>query len=249
MGPDSLRQLSPSVDREALRAQRKAGSKRADGGVRHNRRLSPVQTRFYIFYTPALSRSFRVSRPISPSQPGQTGIKLLPIYTLLHPRAFAEFFWVTHPISPEQPGRTGINLLVTLHLSQLWSRCSVREHGPHSAAAAESLWRPRGVTGSASGRIKTSKRRRPSGHSIQREIYYWLTSGQMSLTPLPRPDACLLPPNTHGLTVDFPRGSSSSEGRARSPRTRFLEHPAHQYLVPVVLHRRSTDKHFRGWHD
>ena len=27
MGPDSLRQLSPSVDREALRAQRKAGSK------------------------------------------------------------------------------------------------------------------------------------------------------------------------------------------------------------------------------
>ena len=82
------------------------------------------------------------------------------------------------------------------------------------------------------------------GPVIQREIYYWLTSGQMSLTPLPRPDACLLPPNTHGLTVDFPRGSSSSEGRARSPRTRFLEHPAHQYLVPVVLHRRSTDKTF-----
>ena len=27
MGPDSLRQLSPSVDREASRAQRKAGSK------------------------------------------------------------------------------------------------------------------------------------------------------------------------------------------------------------------------------
>ena len=29
------------------------------------------------------------------------------------------------------------------------SRCSVREHGPRRAAAAESLWRPRGVTGSA----------------------------------------------------------------------------------------------------
>ena len=44
MGPESLRQLSPSVDREALRAQRKAGSKRADGGLHHNRRLSPVQS-------------------------------------------------------------------------------------------------------------------------------------------------------------------------------------------------------------
>ena len=107
MGPDSLRQLSPSVDREALRAQRKAGSKRADGGVRHNRRLSPVQTRFYISYTPALSRSFRVSRPISPSQPGRTGIKLLPIYTLLHPRAFAEFFEWPIPYRPNSRDELG----------------------------------------------------------------------------------------------------------------------------------------------
>ena len=105
MGPNSLRQLSPSVDREALRAQRKAGSKRADGGVRHNRHLSPVQTRFTSSTPPRFCGVFRVSRPISPGQ----------------------------------PGRTGINLLVTLHLSQLWSRCSVREHGPHSAAAAEFL--------------------------------------------------------------------------------------------------------------
>ena len=58
MGPDSLRQLSPSDDREASWAQRKAGSKRADGGVRQNRCLSSVQTRFTLFYTPALSRIF-----------------------------------------------------------------------------------------------------------------------------------------------------------------------------------------------
>ena len=249
MGPDSLRQLSPSVDQEALRAQRKAGSKRADGGVRHNRRLSPVQTRFTSSTPPRFRGVFEWAVPFRLASRGELGSNCCQFTLFYTPCAFAEFFWVTHPISPEQPGRTGINLLVTLHLSQLWSRCSVREHGPHSAAAAESLWRPRGVTGSAYGRIKTSKRRRPSGHSIQWELYYWLTSGQMSLTPLPRPDACLLPPNTHGLTVEFPRGSSSSEGRARSPRTRFLEHPAHQYLVPVVHHRRSTDKHFRGWHD
>ena len=40
MGPDALRQLSPSDDREALRAQRKAGSKRADSGVRQSSRSS-----------------------------------------------------------------------------------------------------------------------------------------------------------------------------------------------------------------
>ena len=38
MGPDALRQLSPSDDREALWAQRKAGSKRADNGVRQGSR-------------------------------------------------------------------------------------------------------------------------------------------------------------------------------------------------------------------
>ena len=38
MGPDVLQQLSPSDDREALRAQRKAGSKQADSGVRQNSR-------------------------------------------------------------------------------------------------------------------------------------------------------------------------------------------------------------------
>ena len=40
MGPDALRQLSPSDDREALWAQRKAGSKRADSGVRQSSRSS-----------------------------------------------------------------------------------------------------------------------------------------------------------------------------------------------------------------
>ena len=40
MGPDSLRQLSPSDDREVSRAQRKAGSKRADSGVRQSSRSS-----------------------------------------------------------------------------------------------------------------------------------------------------------------------------------------------------------------
>ena len=40
MGPDSLRQLSPSDNREASRAQRKAGSKRADGGFRQSSRSS-----------------------------------------------------------------------------------------------------------------------------------------------------------------------------------------------------------------
>ena len=38
MGPDALRQLSPSDDREVLRAQRKAGSKRVDSGVRQSSR-------------------------------------------------------------------------------------------------------------------------------------------------------------------------------------------------------------------
>ena len=40
MGPNLLQQLSPSDDREALRAQRKAGSKRADSGVRQSSRSS-----------------------------------------------------------------------------------------------------------------------------------------------------------------------------------------------------------------
>ena len=40
MGPDGLRQLSPSDDRKALRAQRKAGSKRADSGVHQSSRSS-----------------------------------------------------------------------------------------------------------------------------------------------------------------------------------------------------------------
>ena len=40
MGPDSLRQLSPSDDREASRAQRKAGSKRAGSSVRRRSRSS-----------------------------------------------------------------------------------------------------------------------------------------------------------------------------------------------------------------
>ena len=40
MGPDSLRQLSPSDDREASRAQHKTGSKRAGSSVRHRSRSS-----------------------------------------------------------------------------------------------------------------------------------------------------------------------------------------------------------------
>ena len=40
MGPDVLQQLSPSDDREALQAQRKAGSKRADTGIRQSSRSS-----------------------------------------------------------------------------------------------------------------------------------------------------------------------------------------------------------------
>ena len=40
MGPNALRQLSPSDDREAFRAQHKAGSKRADSGVRQSSRSS-----------------------------------------------------------------------------------------------------------------------------------------------------------------------------------------------------------------
>ena len=40
MGPNLLQQLSPSDDREALRAQRKAGSKWADSGVRQSSRSS-----------------------------------------------------------------------------------------------------------------------------------------------------------------------------------------------------------------
>ena len=40
MGPDALWQLSPSDDREALQAQRKAGSKLADSGIRQSSRSS-----------------------------------------------------------------------------------------------------------------------------------------------------------------------------------------------------------------
>ena len=248
MGPDSLRQLSPSVDREALRAQRKAGSKRADGGVRHNRRLSPVQTRFYISYTPALSRSFRVSRPISPSQPGRTGIKLLPIYTLLHPRAFAEFFEWPIPYRPNSRDELG---------SICWWLSTSANCGP---AVPPRTWAP--FRCGSWVPLTTERRHELSVRPDQNEqttasVRTFDPAGDLLLTDIwpnvfnsSSPTRCLSPPAKHSrFDSRFPRGSSSSEGRARSPRTRFLEHPAHQYLVPVVLHRRPTDKHFRGWHD
>ena len=94
---------------------------------------------------------------VRPDQNEQTAASIrtgacLPSRPDLHsttPPRFRRVFRVTRPISPSQPGRTGINLLVTLHLSQPWVPLSVREHGPQSAAAAESLWRPRGFMGSA----------------------------------------------------------------------------------------------------
>ena len=88
MGPNSLRQLSPSDDREASRAQRKAGSKRADGGVRQNSRSSERSS------ADRHRARIRHSQVSSDSSPDQTPVSRPdPIYTLLPPCAFAEFFF------------------------------------------------------------------------------------------------------------------------------------------------------------
>ena len=91
MGPDSLRQLSPSVDREALRAQRKAGSKRADGGVRHNRRLSPVQTRFTSSTPPRFRGVFEWAVPFRLASRGELGSNCCQ-FTLFYTPALSRSF-------------------------------------------------------------------------------------------------------------------------------------------------------------
>ena len=184
-------------------------------------------------------RVFLVTHPVSPSQPGWTGIKLLPNYTLLHPCAFTEFFRVTRPISPCQPGLTGINLLVTLHLSQLWVPLfRPRTWAPFLCGSWVPLTTER-HHGLSVRPNQTSRRQHPSEQLIQREVYYWLTS-----------DACFLPPNTHGLTVAiFPVGPVHLMVVRGLRRLVFFGNPAHWYHVAVVHHRRSRDKLFRGWHD
>ena len=76
------------------------------------------------------------------------------------------------------------------------------------------------------------------------------------LTPLPRPDTCLLPPNTHGLAVAmFPVGPVHLKVVRGLRGLVFFGDPAHLYHVAVVHHRRSRDslapsrRPFRGWHD
>ena len=144
MGPDSLRQLSPSDDREASRAQRKAGSKRADGSVRQNSRSSERSS------ADRHRARIRHSQVSSDSSPDQTPVSRPdPIYTLLPPRAFVEFFEWPVPYLPASRDELGSICWWRSTSANRGSRCSIWEHGPQSAAAAESLWRPRGVTGSA----------------------------------------------------------------------------------------------------
>ena len=62
------------------------------------------------------------------------------------------------------------------------------------------------------------------------------------LTPLPRPDACLLPPSTHGLAVAmFPVGPVHLKVVRGLRGLVFFGDPAHLYHVAVVHHRRSRD--------
>ena len=70
MGPDSLRQLSPSDDREASRAQRKTGSKRAGSSVRRRSRISERSStdwhRARVRWPPASPDSSSPTRRLSP---------------------------------------------------------------------------------------------------------------------------------------------------------------------------------------
>ena len=104
---------------------------------------------------------FESHAPFSSSQPGTLYHRPPQDLPLWLPRWRNQMLWTLHRALPRTWSKAGkrssCGTWKLAGISCWWrstsanrgSRCSVREHGPRLAAAAESLWRPRGVTGSA----------------------------------------------------------------------------------------------------
>ena len=222
-GPQLTRQLSPSDDREASRAQRKAGSKRADGGVRQNSRSSERSS------ADRHRARIRHSQVFSDSSPDQTPVSRPdPIYTLPPPppppRAFAEFFEWPVQYRPASRDELGSICWWSSTSANRGSCCSVQEHGPQPAAAAESPTEDREASraqrkaGSkrADGGVRQSSERSSTDWHRARVRHRQVSSDS--------PTRRLSPPAKHSRfgSRHVPSGSSSSEGSARSPPTRLL---------------------------
>ena len=113
-------------------------------------------------YTPALSWIFfECHAPFSSSQPGTPYYRPPQDLPLWLPRWRNQMLWILHRALSRTWSKTGkrssCGTWKLAGISCWWrstsancgSRCSIREHGPRLAAAAESLCRPRGVKGSA----------------------------------------------------------------------------------------------------
>ena len=202
MGPDSVRQLSPSDDQEASRAQCKAGSKRADGGVRQN---TPDQT--------------SVSHPDL-------------IYTLLHPPhppCFRGVFssdpsYIAPPAGVnwdqfvgDAPPQPTVGPAVP---SKNMGPNPLRQLSPSDDREA-SRTQSKAVSKRADGGVCQSSR--SSKRSSTDRHRAWVRHRQVS-SDSSSPTRRLSPPAKRSRFGSryVPRGSSSSEGSARSPRTRLL---------------------------
>ena len=101
---------------------------------------------------------FWVPRPLLSKSPQHLRHRPLPAWTLSIPRWRRDHFPGIYPGDDPRVERRIHGRHESLLATVCWwrstsadsgSRCSSCEHGPRLAAAAESLWRPRGVTGSA----------------------------------------------------------------------------------------------------
>ena len=121
---------------------------------RHWKMHSPTPPRFRGFF-------FECHAPFSSSQPGTPYYRPPQDLPLWLPRWRHQMLWTLHRALPRTWSKIGkrssCGTWQLAGISCWWrstsancgSRCSVREHGPRLAAAAESLCRPRGVKGSA----------------------------------------------------------------------------------------------------
>ena len=197
-----------------------------------------------------------MTRPISPSQPWRTGINLLPIYTLLHPRAFVEFF-SSDPSHIAQPAGTNWDQFVgdappqptvgPAVPSENMGPIPLRQLSPSDDRETSRAQCKAGSKRADGGVRQSSRSRERSSTDWHRARVRHRQMSSDSSSPTRR----LSPPTKHSRfgSRHVPRGSSSSEGSARSPRTRLFGDPAHRYHVAVVHHRRSRDRPLRGWHD
>ena len=179
-----------------------------------------------------------------------------PIYTLLHPRAFAKFF-SSDPSHIAQPAGTNWDQFVgdappqptvgPAVPSENMGPIPLRQLSPSDDREASRAQHKAGSK-RADGGV------RQSSPSSQRSSTDWhrarVRHRQMS-SDSSSPTKRLSPPAKHSRfgSRHVPRGSSSSAGSARSPRTRLFRRsrspgPCRRGPSPQV-----QDRPFRGWHD